>query len=150
MKRWQATMCAGAMLASAMVQARAPRPDDAVAQLHLDEALRTRVLAVFEHAHARHEALRATIDRQRAENDTAFCAIRRDTRIALSKLLSTEQMAALDANLRPPERDDGPSAPGGRGPMGHAPDGMAPNPGERERGGMGRPHPPRCDDSNPR
>ena len=153
MKLGTVMMVAGGMLLPVLATAQPPRPEEAVAKLQLDDALRTQVLAVFEQARSKHEALRTSAESQRAANDEAFCAIRRDTRSALAKLLSAEQMAALDAEMRPREHRDGPPMRDGRGPLGRRPEGAGPRgEGQRERGmdGPHGPRPPRCDDAESR
>lgn len=157
MKLWTVMMMAGGLLLPVLATAQPPRPEEAVAKLQLDDALRVQVLAVFEQARTKHEALRASAEAQRETHDGAFCAIRRDTRTALSKLLSAEQMATLDAAMRPREGSDRAQPRDGRDehrPMGRGPEGRGPHGGmDRERGdveGPRGPRPPRCDDAESR
>lgn len=163
MKRWMVVMIGVGMWMPVWADAHPPRPEEAVARLQLSDELRGQVLAVFEQARAKHDALRKAVESQRAANDDAFCAIRKDTRGALAKLLSADQMAALDAAMRPrPPRDGdgegegdrrgkhegrGPGGPGGDGgPM--AMRGRGPGPGGPGGDGMRGPRPPRCDDDS--
>lgn len=150
-------------MATTVTIAQPPRPEKAVAQLGLSPELREQVLATFAAARSKHEALREGAEAQRAANDAAFCAIRSETQASLAKILSKEQLDALNAAMRPPRHHDdaerghgmqgggtGQMQGGGRG----GPEGMrgGRNGGSGgamgERGGDRRPPPPpRCDDA---
>jgi len=155
-------LAAGLML-PVYASANPPRPEEAVDRLGLAPELRGQVLAVFAAAREKHEALRSTIDGQRAANDAEFCSIRGETQKALAKLLSREQLVALNESMRPPRpprdgqrgggpRDDrggaqqgrgGMDGPADRGPSDRGPPGgmMGHDGGERRP-----PPPPRCDE----
>jgi hypothetical protein len=155
MKRWMVVLIAAGLAVPLWVAAHGPRPEEAVARLNLSEDLRSQVLAVFEQARLRHESLRKTADAQRAANDEAFCAIRRDTHSALAKLLNAEQLAALEASLRPrpPREGERMGGPGMRGPGTDGPGMRGPRPdggGPRAMPGGDRPLPPRCEVGDPR
>ena len=161
MKLMNSLMFGVALAMSTVAWAQPPRPEEAVAQLGLSPELREQVLATFAAARSKHEALREGAEAQRAANDAAFCAIRSETQAALAKILSKEQLDALNAAMRPPRRpEEGGERGGMRGDGPHGmPQGVRGGP-EHMRGGRdGRPDgerrpppPPRCDDapaSNP-
>ncbi len=147
MKLLTSLILGAALSMSAVVVAQPPRPEEAVAQLGLSPELREQVLATFATARSKHEALREGAEAQRAANDAAFCAIRSETQVALAKILSKEQLDALNAAMRPPRHHDD-------GDRGHGMQGGGPGQmqgGERggpegERGDRRPPPPPRCDD----
>ncbi|MBL0028885.1 MAG: hypothetical protein IPO95_07400 [Rhodanobacteraceae bacterium] len=144
MKLWTVMMMAGGMLLPVLATAQPPRPEEAVAKLGLSPELREQVLATFAAARSKQEALREGAEAQRAANDAAFCAIRSETQAALAKILSREQLDALNAAMRPPRHPEG----GERG----GPEHMRGRRDDRPDGEHRPPPPPRCDDapaSNP-